>query len=99
MAREINAGDLSRLPAGCIVVFGNTELKEGTNERKFPGHCAITNGNGQMYSDEIDNSNWDNFVSKYADQNGKGEHGYVRIFKLNSEYFELDEYGYKLVKK
>ena len=92
-AREITAGDLSNLPAGCIVVFGNRSRTD------VPGHAAITSGNGQMYADEIDNSNWDNFVATNSEQNGKGEHGYVRVFRLNPDYFTLDESGKVLVKK
>lgn len=93
VAREITAGDLSSLPAGCVVVFGNK------NRSDVVGHAAITSGNGQMYADEVDNSNWDNFVATKANQNGKGEHGYFRVFKLNPAYFDLDTSGKKLVKK
>lgn len=93
MAREITAGDLSNLPAGCIVVFGNKERAD------VYGHSGITSGNGQIYADETDNSNWDNFTSKDSKQNGKGEHGYIRVFRLNPAYFSTDESGKKLIKK
>lgn len=92
-AREITAGDLSSLPAGCIVVFGNRSRAD------VDGHSGITNGHAQIYSDEVDNCNWDNFVSDNSDQNGKGEHGYIRVFRLNPAYFTVDEAGKKLVKK
>jgi hypothetical protein len=93
VAREITAGDLSSLPAGCIVVFGNK------NRTDVPGHAAITSGNGQMYADEVDNSNWDNFVASKANQDGKGEHGYFRVFKLNPNYYTMNSNGTKLIKK
>ena len=82
VAREINAGDLTSLPAGYIVIFGNASRTD------VPGHAAITSGNGQMYADEVDNSNWDNFVARQSNQNGKGEHGYFRVFKLNENYYK-----------
>lgn len=93
VAREITAGDLTKLPAGCIVVFGNS------NRTDVPGHAAITSGNGQMYADEVDNSNWDNFVARQENQNGKGEHGYFRVFKLNPAYYKLDAAKQRAVKK
>jgi len=43
--------DLKKLPAGHIVVYQN-------NEPGRPGHIAITNGNGQEYSDHTGNMNW-----------------------------------------
>lgn len=92
-AREITAGDISSLPAGCIVVFGNKSRTD------VPGHAAITSGNGQMYADETDNSNWDNFVATSTNQDGKGEHGYVRIFRLNPSYYAMSENGKILEKK
>lgn len=91
-AREITAGDIANLPAGCIVVYGNKYSNE------VLGHSGGTSGNGQIYSDEIDNSNWDNYTSSGTD-NAKGEHGYFRVFKLNPAYFTVDESGKKLVKK
>ena len=93
VAREITAGDLTNLPAGYIVVFGNKHRND------VPGHAAITSGNGQLYADEIDNSNWDNFVAQKFSHNGKGEHGYVRIFRLNPDYFRYDMAVNKVVKK
>ena len=93
IAREITAGDIDYLPAGCIVVFGNKSRTD------VPGHAGTTNGCGQINSDETDNSRWDNFVAKSANQNGKGEHGYVRIFRLNPDYFTVDPQTNKLVPK
>lgn len=91
-AREITAGDIANLPAGYVVVYGNKYSNE------VLGHSGGTSGNGQIYSDEIDNSNWDNYATTGRD-NAKGEHGYVRVFKLNPAYFTVDESGKKLVKK
>ncbi len=92
-AREITAADVGNLPAGYIVVYGNSARMD------VPGHAGTTNGRGQVNADETDNANWDNFVATSKKQDGKGEHGYVRIFKLNPEYFTLSENGKKLVKK
>ena len=92
-ARELTSADIANLPAGCIPVYGNDHRSD------VPGHSGITNGNHQIYSDEIDNANWDNFVASKADHDGKGEHGYVRVFRLNPAYFTVDESGKKLVKK
>lgn len=83
VAREITAADIANLPAGYIVVYGNA------NRLDVPGHAGITSGNGQIYADEADNSNWDNFVANSKNQNGKGEHGYVRVFRLNPNYFKI----------
>lgn len=83
VAREITAADIANLPAGYIVVYGNA------NRIDVPGHAGITSGNGQIYADEADNSNWDNFVANSKNQNGKGEHGYVRVFRLNPDYFKI----------
>ena len=93
IAREITAGDIDYLPAGCLVVFGNKSRTD------VPGHAGTTNGCGQINSDETDNSRWDNFVAKSSSQNGKGEHGYVRIFRLNPDYFTVDPQTNKLVPK
>ena len=93
VAREITAGDISSLPAGCIVVFGNKSRTD------VPGHAGITSGNGQIYADETDNSNWDNFVAKSKNHNGKGEHGYVRVFRLNPEYYTIDPKTHKVIAK
>lgn len=46
---NVKKEDLSKLPAGMIVVY----TKEGTD-----GHIAITNGNGQEMSDCTDNMKW-----------------------------------------
>ncbi len=92
-AREITSGDISHLPAGYIPVYGNAHRSD------VPGHSGVTSGNNQIYSDEIDNANWDNFVSSKSDHDGKGEHGYVRVFRLNPAYFTVDESGKKLIKK
>ena len=92
-AREITSADVGNLPAGYIVVYGNSARLD------VPGHAGTTNGRGQINADETDNANWDNFVATSKKQDGKGEHGYVRIFKLNPEYFTLSENGKKLVKK
>jgi len=100
LAREITAGDISSLPAGCIVVFGNGNFVSEKGERvSVPGHAGITSGNGQIYSDEVDNSNWDNFASLYANQNGKGEHGWVRVFIPNPDYYTISADGNKVCKK
>ena len=84
VVREITAGDISKLPAGYIVVYGNKSRTD------VAGHAGITSGNGQIYADEVDNANWDNFVSSNKEQNGKGEHGYVRVFRLKDDYYKLD---------
>ena len=81
VAREITSADIANLPAGYIVVYGNKSRVD------VAGHAAITSGNGQLYADETDNSNWDNFVSRQSAHNGKGEHGYVRVFRLNPDYY------------
>ncbi len=91
-AREITAGDIPNLPAGCVVVYGNK------NTTAVKGHSGGTSGNGQIYSDEIDNANWDNYTSSGNDD-AKGEHGYFRVFRLNPAYFTVDESGKKVVKK
>ena len=92
VARELTAADIKNLPAGYIVVYGNKSRID------VPGHAAITSGNGQLYADETDNSNWDNFASKVQSHNGKGEHGYVRVFRLKPEYFTVDKQKNVLVK-
>lgn len=81
------------MPAGCIVVYGNKARLD------VPGHAGITNGNSQIAADEFDNSNWDNFVAKSKKHNGKGEHGYVRIFRINPDYYMIDPKTNKLVPK
>ena len=93
VVREITSGDVSSLPAGCIVVYGNKARLD------VPGHAGITNGNSQIAADEFDNSNWDNFVAKSKKHNGKGEHGYVRIFRINPDYYMIDPKTNKLVPK
>ncbi len=92
VARELTAADIKNLPAGYIVVYGNKSRID------VPGHAAITSGNGQLYADETDNSNWDNFASKVQSHNGKGEHGYVRVFRLKPEYFAVNTQKNVLVK-
>lgn len=92
-AREITAADVGNLPAGYIVVYGNSSRMD------VPGHAGTTNGRGQINADETDNANWDNFVATAKNQDGKGEHGYVKIFKLNPAYYTVSENGKKLVKK
>ena len=72
----MNATDIFNLPAGYIVVFIPGEGYENQS-----GHAFITNGNGQGYSDEVDNLRWDDFVSAGCG-NGKGEHGHFVVFKL-----------------
>ena len=83
VVREFTASDVEHLPAGYIVVYGNRSRTD------VPGHAGGSTGNGQIAADEFDNGNWDNFASKSANQNGKGEHGYVRVFRLNPEYYTV----------
>ena len=92
VVRELTASDIKHLPAGYIVVFGNRIRID------VPGHAGVTSGNGQIYADEVDNSNWDNFASKDAGQNGKGEHGYVRVFRLNPDAYTIQN-GRLVLKK
>ena len=93
VSRELTASDIKNLPAGYIVVFGNSARND------VPGHAGVTNGCGQINADETDNSNWDNFAAKDSKQDGKGEHGYVRVFKLNPDYYTFDPATNKLVRK
>lgn len=83
VVREFTASDVEHLPAGYIVVYGNRSRTD------VPGHAGGSTGNGQIAADEFDNANWDNFASKSDNQNGKGEHGYVRVFRLNPEYYTV----------
>ncbi len=77
-ARELTAADIKKLPAGITGVFIPGKGYNGQS-----GHAFITNGNGQGYADEVDNLNWANFVSD-GDGNGKGEHGYVKYYRLSA---------------
>lgn len=75
-SREINASDITNLPAGYIVVY-----IPGAGYENESGHVVVTNGNGQGYADEVDNLRWDDYVSAGAG-NGKGEHGTYKIYRL-----------------
>ena len=78
-ARELTAADIKKLPAGITGVFIPGKGYEGQ-----AGHAFITNGNGQGYADEVDNLGWANFISN-GQGNGKGEHGYVRYYRLSAK--------------
>ncbi len=84
-ARSINASDLSSLPAGCIVIW---EPESGSTYDDQAGHIAITNGNGQGYSDATDNLGWGTYSNNKA-ESGKGEHGRFVVYKL-SDNWEVD---------
>ncbi len=77
-SREINATDITNLPAGLVCVF-----IPGEGYENQAGHAFITNGNGQGYADEVDNLRWDDFKSQGAG-NGKGEHGTFKIYRLKA---------------
>ncbi len=84
-ARSINASDLDNLPAGCIVIW---EPESGSSYNDQAGHIAITNGNGQGYSDATDNLGWGTYSNNKA-ESGKGEHGRFVVYKL-SDNWEVD---------
>ena len=79
-AREINASDISNLPAGYVVVY---IPGEGYGDQA--GHIAITNGNGQGYADATDNLQWSNYNNNKGDS-GKGEHGKFLVYKLSDNW-------------
>ena len=79
-AREINASDISNLPAGYVVVY-----IPGEDYGNQAGHIAITNGNGQGYADATDNLQWSNYNNN-KDDSGKGEHGKFLVYKLSDNW-------------
>lgn len=79
-ARAINASDLSSLPAGYIVIW-----TPGAGYDSQAGHIAITNGNGQGYSDATDNLGWGSYNNNKTDS-GKGEHGTFVVYKLSDNW-------------
>lgn len=81
-ARAINASDISNLPAGYIVIW---EPEPGGDYASQAGHIAITNGNGQGYSDATDNLGWGAYNNAKADS-GKGEHGRFVVYKLSDNW-------------
>jgi hypothetical protein len=81
-ARAINASDINSLPAGYFVIW---EPENNNNYGNQDGHIAITNGNGQGYSDSTDNLAWGIYSNNKA-ESGKGEHGKVYVFKLSDNW-------------
>ncbi|MBE7712534.1 MAG: hypothetical protein E7Z87_02180 [Cyanobacteria bacterium SIG26] len=83
--RELNSTDLYDLPAGYIVLW---IPEEGETFAKEAGHAGTTNGNGQLNGDHPDSFRWEYFR--------KGEHGTVRVFKLNDKNWLFNETTKKL---
>jgi len=81
-ARAINSSDLSSLPAGYIVIW---EPEAGGDYASQAGHIAITNGNGQGYSDATDNLGWGSYNNSKT-ESGKGEHGRFVVYKLSDNW-------------
>ena len=83
--REINSTDIYNLPAGYIVLQIPEEGKEFENEA---GHAGTTNGNKQLEGDHSDSFRWEYFP--------KGEHGTIRVFKLNEKNWAFNDETQKL---
>lgn len=79
-SRAITDADIPRLPAGYFVIF-----VPGEGYDNQAGHIAITNGNGQGYSDSTDNLAWGRYTTSRSDS-GKGEHSKFYVYKLSDKW-------------
>ena len=67
---KVKKDEIEDLPAGTIIVWS----KEG-----YDGHIAISSGNGQFYSDCIDDGSWNSVRG-----------GSYNVFKLRDDKFSVN---------
>ena len=109
---KTDAKRLLRLDANkkTLFVMGGSQGAQSINNaikmiaRELVEDCGIQiihqtgSKNYESYCMEMKGIWWDNFASKVQSHNGKGEHGYVRVFRLKPEYFTVDKQKNVLVK-